>query len=162
MTREYSTKLFYDKGAPVLYRVHPKNYTHALRWRHDERDGVSNHQPHHCLLNRLFRHRSKKTSKLRITDLCEGNSPVTGEFPAQMASKAFMYCCGLAPVNFHMTPKTKNYDKPKQKHSRMYILWYIVVSLERTVLFFQCLSSLVDIMFLITVLEHDRLCRWYD
>ena len=30
--------------------------------------------------------RSKKTSKLRVTGLCAGNSPVTGEFPAQMAS----------------------------------------------------------------------------
>ena len=31
---------------------------------------------------------SKKTSKLRVTGLCEGNSPVTGEFPAQRASNA--------------------------------------------------------------------------
>ena len=59
-----------------------------LRWRHNGRDGVSNHQPHDCLLNRLFRRRSKKTSKLRVTDLCAGNSPGTGEFPAQMASNA--------------------------------------------------------------------------
>ena len=57
-----------------------------LQWRHNGRDGVSNHQPHHCLLNCLFRSRSKKTSKLRVTGLCAGNSPVTGEFPAQMAS----------------------------------------------------------------------------
>ena len=41
-----------------------------------------------CFLNRLFGHRSKKTSKLRVTGLCVGNSPVTGEFPAQMASNA--------------------------------------------------------------------------
>ena len=46
------------------------------QWRHNERDGVSNHQPHDCLLNRSFRHRSKKTSKLRVTCFCEGNSPV--------------------------------------------------------------------------------------
>ena len=39
-------------------------------------------------LSRLFRRRSKKTSKLRVTGLCAGNSPVTGEFPAQMASNA--------------------------------------------------------------------------
>ena len=50
--------------------------------------GVSNHQPRHCLLNRLFRRRSKKTSKLRVTKLCVGNSPMIGEFPAQMASNA--------------------------------------------------------------------------
>ena len=39
----------------------------SLRWRYNGRDGVSNHQPRHCLLNRLFRQRSKKTSKLRVT-----------------------------------------------------------------------------------------------
>ena len=60
----------------------------TLRWRHNERDSVSNHQPRDCLLNRLFRRRSKKTSKLRVTVLCVGNSPGTGEFPAQMASNA--------------------------------------------------------------------------
>ena len=60
----------------------------TLRWRHNERDSVSNHQPHDCLLNRLFRRRWKKTSKLRVTGLCAGNSPGTGEFPAQMASYA--------------------------------------------------------------------------
>ena len=30
----------------------------------------------------------KNTSKLRGTGLCEGNSPVTGEFPAHIASNA--------------------------------------------------------------------------
>ena len=34
------------------------------------------------------RRRSKKTSKLRVTGLCGGNSPGTGEFPAQRASNA--------------------------------------------------------------------------
>ena len=38
--------------------------------------------------NRLFRRRSKKTSKLRVTGLCEGNSPMTSGFPAQRASNA--------------------------------------------------------------------------
>ena len=59
-----------------------------LQWRHNGRDSVSNHQPHECLLNRLFKRRSKKTSQLRVTGLCVGNSPGTGEFPAQMASNA--------------------------------------------------------------------------
>ena len=62
--------------------------TTSLHLRHNERDGVSNHQPQDCLLNCLFRRRSKKTSKLRVTDLCAGNSPVTGEFRAQMTSNA--------------------------------------------------------------------------
>ena len=47
----------------------------ALLWRHNGHDGVSNHQPRGCLLNRLFIRRSKKTSKLRVTGLCVGNSP---------------------------------------------------------------------------------------
>ena len=60
----------------------------TLRCRHNERDGVSNHQPHDCLPNRLFRRRSKETSKLRVTGTCVGNSPVTDVFPAQRASNA--------------------------------------------------------------------------
>ena len=60
----------------------------SLQWLHNGRDDVWNHQPHDCLLNSLFRRRSKKTSKLRVTGLCEGNSPMTGAFPPQMASNA--------------------------------------------------------------------------
>ena len=61
---------------------------HSLQWHHNGHDGISNHQPHHCLLNRLFGHRSKETSKLCVTGLCAGNSLGTGEFPAQMAGNA--------------------------------------------------------------------------
>ena len=63
----------------------------SLLWRNNERDGVSRRQPYDCLLIRLFGRRSKKTSKLRVTGLCAGNSPVTGEFPAQRASNAEMF-----------------------------------------------------------------------
>ena len=58
----------------------------SLQWRHNERDGVSNHQLHDCLLNRLFMRRSKKSSKLRVTGLCVGDSPVTGELPSKRPS----------------------------------------------------------------------------
>ena len=60
----------------------------SLQWRHNERDSVSNHQPRDYLLRRLIRRRPKKSAKLRITGLCAGNSPVTGEFPAQTASNS--------------------------------------------------------------------------
>ena len=60
----------------------------ALRWRHIKRNGVPNHQPLDYLLKRLFRRRLKKTSKLSVAGLCAGNSPVTGEFPAQRACNA--------------------------------------------------------------------------
>ena len=46
-----------------------------LQWCHNECDGISNQEGLHCLLNRLFGHRSKETSKLRVTGLCAGNSP---------------------------------------------------------------------------------------
>ena len=60
----------------------------SLQWRHYERDGVSNYQHLDRLLNRLLRRRSKKTPKLRVTGLFAGDSSMTGEFPAQMASNA--------------------------------------------------------------------------
>ena len=56
----------------------------ALLWRHNGFDGVSNHQPHECLLNRSFG--CKENIKLRVTGLFAGNSPETAEFPAQMVS----------------------------------------------------------------------------
>ena len=43
---------------------------------------------HDCSLKQLFRRRSKKTPKLRVTGLCAGISPVTRKFPAQRASYA--------------------------------------------------------------------------
>ena len=55
----------------------------TLQWRHNGFDIVPNHQPQDCVLNRLFRRRSKKTSNLRVTFL------FCGEFTdGQMASSA--------------------------------------------------------------------------
>ena len=51
---------------------HGKSFVNTLQWRLNGRDGISNHQPHECLLNRLFRRRSKKTPKLCATGLCAG------------------------------------------------------------------------------------------
>ena len=62
----------------------------ALEWRHNERYSVSNHRHLNGLLNRLFRRRSKETSKLRVTGLCEGihrwpvNSHHKGPVPWKM------------------------------------------------------------------------------
>ena len=49
-------------------------------------DGISNQWCLDCLLKCLFRHRSKKISKIHVTGLCEGNPSVTGGFPSQRAS----------------------------------------------------------------------------
>ena len=79
-------------------------YHLSLRWRHNEHDSVSNHQPRDCLLNGLFRRISKKTSKLRVTGLCVGEFTGTGEFPAQRASyaeNASHY--SISPPKYEMT-----------------------------------------------------------
>ena len=87
---------------------------YSLEWRHNGRDCVSNHQPHDCLLNRLFRHRSKKTSKLRVTGLCAGNSPFTWwrhQIETFYASLAI--CARNSPVTgeFHThRPVTRSFD----------------------------------------------------
>ena len=86
---KYSFWFEINKVAICLHIVTRELFHHdfsALQWRHNGHDGISNHQAHGCLLNRLFRHRSKKTTKLCVTGLCEGNSPITGEFPVQRAS----------------------------------------------------------------------------
>ena len=86
-----------DEACPWPTQISNQLYCHLFprkvpmtqltsQWRHNGRDGVSNFQPRHCLLNCLFRWRSNKTSKLGITGLCVGNSTVTGQFPGQMAS----------------------------------------------------------------------------
>ena len=54
----------------------------SSQWRHNERDSVSNHRHLDGLLIRLFRRRSKETSKVHATGLWE----VTGGFPSQRVS----------------------------------------------------------------------------
>ena len=65
----------------------------SLRWRHNGRDSASNHQPHGCLLNRLFRRISKTASKPRVTSLCVGNSqrPVNSPHKWPVTRKMFPF-----------------------------------------------------------------------
>ena len=60
----------------------------ALQWRHTRRHGVSNSGLSIVYANVCSGAHKKKTLKLRVTGLCEGNSPVTSEFPSQRASNA--------------------------------------------------------------------------
>ena len=70
----HSTKLKYQHRVCTTQNV-ISCCVYTLHWRHNDHCGLSNHQPHGCLLSALFRRRSKKTSKLRVTGLCVGNSP---------------------------------------------------------------------------------------
>ena len=81
----------------------------TIQWRHNGHDSVSNHQRHDCLSNRLFRRRSKKTSKLRVTGLMRGihRVPVNSPHKWPITRKIFpfddvimMYCvCQSYPVD---------------------------------------------------------------
>ena len=63
----------------------------TLQWRRNGRDSVSNHQPHDCLFNCLFRRRSKKISKLRVTGHCARNSPVNSPHKWPVTRKMFPF-----------------------------------------------------------------------
>ena len=62
----------------------------TLQWRHNGRDGVSNHRHIDCLLNRLFGRRSKKTSSSELLAFVRGihrwpgNSPHKGPATRKM------------------------------------------------------------------------------
>ena len=80
----------------------------SLQWRHNERDGISNHQPHDYLLNRLFRSRWKKTSKLRVTGLCGGihRGPVNSPHKGTVTRKMFLFDDVIMwNIMFHWCPQ---------------------------------------------------------
>ena len=108
------------QGHPIasghLYDTAIEDVRVPLQWRQNEHGGVSNHWRIDCLLKRLFRRRSKNTSKLRVTSLCEGNSPVTGEFPAQMASDAE----NISIQWRHYAPSIDDKQR-KAQHNRVHI-----------------------------------------
>ena len=65
--------------------------TQPLQWRQNERDDASNHQRIDCLHNRLFRRRSKKTSKLRVTGLPLWGEPVNSPHKGPVTRKMFPF-----------------------------------------------------------------------
>ena len=81
----------WQKSGAICSRRTQREY--SLQWRQNGRDCVSNHQPRHCLLSRLFGRRSKKTSKLRVTGLCAGNQrgPVNSPHKWPVTRKMFPF-----------------------------------------------------------------------
>ena len=64
------------KGLQLIIQNIVVNWHHTgkLQWRHNECDGVSNHWPHDCLLNRLFKLQIKENTKAPC------HWPLCGEF----------------------------------------------------------------------------------
>ena len=69
----------------------------SLQWRHNGRDSVSNHQPHDCLLKRVFRCRSKKH---------QSRGPVNSPHKWPVTRKLFQFddviMCHLSALYFQM------------------------------------------------------------
>ena len=72
-----------------LFRSVLDIYTRPLQWRHNKRSGVSNHWRLDCLLNSLFKHISKKTSKFRVLAFVRGihRSPMDSPHKGQYRGK---------------------------------------------------------------------------
>ena len=80
-----------------------------LQWRHNESNAISNHRHLDCLFKPLFRRRSKKTPKLRVTGLCEGNIPVKGPvtrkcFHLMTSSCIYLFVTTVTGRPFWQTP----------------------------------------------------------
>ena len=132
---------------------------------------------HDCLLNRLFRHRSKKTSKLRVTGLCAGNSPVTGEFHAQRASNAVNVSIwwrhhGLASdVSFHATDNKIiqwTYDDDDDddgdddcQHHYIIIIIIIVIIIIHTIIILMIITKYIKSDISIIRFSHNFTRIWY-
>ena len=76
--KAHSTARFCAQQSKWNYWLLHSTSSISLKWRHDERNGVSNHQGFDCLLN-------QSSASLVFV---RGNSLVSGEFPAQRASNA--------------------------------------------------------------------------
>ena len=88
-------------------RCHPNGNT--LQWRHDGSDGFLNPQSHDCLLNRLFRRRSKKTPKLSLA-FVRGihRSPVNSPHKWPVTPKMFPFD---DVIMTHVAPMCESYHR---------------------------------------------------
>ena len=142
-----------------IMRKHTSNYQvpSSLQWRHNGHDSDSNHHPRDCLPNRLFRCRSKKTSNLRVTGFCAGNSPVTGGFPAQIASNA---------ENISIWWRHHIYNHAKHRrpvwifshwfHDWLYFIYYVIL----LILFIIYLIGYVHLYHVKLYLYHNKCLRF--
>ena len=110
-----------------------QSYSDSWHWRHNDHSGVSNHQPHGCLLSCLFRRRSKKNSKLRVTGLCAGNSPgpVNSPHKGPVTRKIFPFddvimsnCC-IATITTIQQPSAEIRTQTVTGRETQQGLWYL-------------------------------------
>ena len=93
----------------------------ALRWRHNERDGVSNHQPHDCWLNRLFR-RPASLAFVPGTHRWSVNSPHKGPVTRKMFpfDDVIMEGPAMQKASHHLGT---TFDPGREHAGQTYLLW---------------------------------------
>ena len=117
----------------------------SLQWHHNERDGVSNNQPHDCLLNRLLRHRLERKRQSSVSlAFVRGihRWPVNSPHKGSVTRKMFQFddvimmivrvAVNLLQMTWVIEPhkSAKNYDNlthfKAQQSPTMHGLWHIL------------------------------------
>ena len=115
------------KSSYFLRHVYHIAFLRPLWWRHNGRDsGVSNHQPHDCFLKRLFRRRSKKTSKLRVTGFVWGihRGPVNSPHKWPVSGKCFHLMTSSWIFPIEMVLRIKAYCQFSYSYYRYRVIYY--------------------------------------
>ena len=134
----FALQCFFADCIPVGFTITNQGYflwgSSALQWRHNECNGDSNHRPVECLLNRLYRRRSKKTSVFRVTGLCEGNPRWRGQVNSPLKEpvtrkmfpfdEVIIYYCETTLKNIGKWI-TWNHEKTKHIKPCAYFMGYI-------------------------------------
>ena len=136
----------------------------VLHWRHNDHDGVSNHQPHDCLLNRLFKRRSRKTSKIRVTGLCVGNlkGPMNSPHKGPVTRKMFPFddvIMRMASFNMLRARHDGNYlDNDNSKFIFLNELFEFGIKFQLSII---CSGNdLASYMWLINHWNHEDRVHW--
>ena len=131
----------------------------SVQRRHNEHDGVSHHQHHDCLLNRLSKRRSSNASKLCVTGLWSVNSqhkgPVTRKiFPFDdvimwsFVSRRWLRIILINQMTSFKMADNKSLDTPSVKPYEARIchycgrwwlsIWLIMISYSHKFIQFRC------------------------
>ena len=119
-----------------------------MQWRHNEHDGVSNYEPQDCCPTIYSGVDQRKHQSSASLALVKGNSPETGEFPAQMASNAekvsiwwrnrvcFMFCWFVSAHNWliYYAVRLKHHVPCEFDSSTLSVIIYAMLKMRYPVL----------------------------
>ena len=125
----------------VLFEVSIRPYT--LQWRHNEHNGVLNHRFFDYLLNRLFRHRSKKTSKPASLAFVRGNWPMKSPHKGPVTPKMFSFDDVIMYTRNHSGYGLNQWEDSKPRMVPVQVQWWRHMSLPNSLLRQQLITVLL-------------------